>query len=71
MLNFASPAAFILQLGMNELFNQNKASLKMYDEMIKMINTYTGSKQFIPGVTELVQRKAFLSRSRISLTHHP
>jgi hypothetical protein len=33
MLNFESPAAFTaLQLGMNELFNRNKASLKMYNE---------------------------------------
>jgi hypothetical protein len=39
-VNFTATAAFTLQLALNDLFNCNKASLRMYDEIISLFNAF-------------------------------
>ena len=40
---FQTSAIFTAQLQLHNLFNRNKGSLKMYDDMIDILNTYMGS----------------------------
>ena len=39
-------AAYQLQVHLNSLFDKNKASVQMYDEMVKLFNAYISSPQF-------------------------
>jgi hypothetical protein len=39
-------AAYQLQVHLNSLFDQNKASVQMYDDMMKLFNAYISSPQF-------------------------
>jgi hypothetical protein len=39
-------AAYQLQVQLNSLFNKNKASVQMYDDMVKLFNAYISSPQF-------------------------
>ena len=52
-------SAYQFQVELNSLFDQNKASLTMYDEMIRLINVYIASKEFNRNI-ELKTRKQFM-----------
>ena len=54
-------AAYQLQ-HLNSLFDKNKASVQMYDEMVKLFNAYISSPQFSKN-TLLRPRKHFISES--------
>lgn len=54
-------SAFEMQLELISLFNKNKASLKLYDEMISLFNKYISSHDFTKH-TKLLPRKALLSK---------
>ncbi len=58
--NFNPPSSFTMQLQLNHLFNQNKGSLKMYDETINIIQGYINSLG-INGAAKLLPRETFLS----------
>ena len=58
--SFASPAHFTAQLQLNDLFNCNKGSLKMYDDVIKIINTYVSLPTF-DKFSPLIKRQPFLN----------
>ncbi len=55
-------AAYQLQAHLNSLFDKNKASVQMYDEMVKLFNAYISSPQFSKN-TLLRPRKHFISES--------
>ena len=55
-------AAFMLQSKLNNLFDRNKASISMYDEMIKLFNEYITSPEF-NQFSELQPRKQFIASS--------
>jgi hypothetical protein len=55
-------AAFLLQSKLNNLFDRNKASISMYDEMIKLFNEYITSPEF-NQFSELQPRKQFIASS--------
>lgn len=57
--SFASPANFTAQLQLNDLFNRNKGSLNMYDEVINIINPYVTSPTF-DKFSPLLKRQPFL-----------
>ena len=59
--NFSPPTSFGTQLRLQDLFNRNKGSLKMYDDVIKIINAYTSASDFSP-FDSLLPRAAFISR---------
>jgi len=59
--NFSPPGVFLFQLELHELFNRNKGSLKMYDEMIAMFNKYISATDF-NSFARLMNRNAFLNR---------
>ena len=59
--NFTPPSSFVVQLRLMELFARNKGSLKMYDEMIEIINAYLSSADFNKYAT-LVSRKTFVNK---------
>ncbi len=59
-VNFTATAAFTLQLALNDLFNCNKASLRMYVEIISLFNAYIFSSGINP-LLKLLPRKQFLS----------
>jgi hypothetical protein len=61
MNDFTPPSSFIMQIQLQQLFNRNRASLKMYDDMISIINTYIASPDFSP-YSKLQTRTAFLNR---------
>ena len=55
-------AAYQLQVHLNSLFDKNKASVQMYDKMVKLFNAYISSPQFSKN-TLLRPRKYFISES--------
>ena len=57
--SFTSSAHFKAQLQLSELFNRNKGSLKMYDEVIDIMNMYIRSPDF-DRVSPILKRKQFL-----------
>ena len=57
---FSPPSSFLMQLQLQQLFNRNKASLKMYDDMIEIFNSYIASHDF-NRYTKLRSRKVFLN----------
>ena len=59
--DFNPPSSFVMQIKLQQLFNKNRASLKMYDDMISIINTYIESPDFSPH-TKLQTRNTFLNR---------
>jgi hypothetical protein len=44
--DFTPSSSFVAQLWLMDLFNRSKGSLKMYDEMIEIFNTYISSTDF-------------------------
>lgn len=40
--HFSPPSSFITQVQLQDLFARNKGSLKMYNDVIKIINAYVG-----------------------------
>ena len=58
--SFTSPAHLTAQLQLNDLFNRNKGSLKMYDDVIKIINTYVNLPTF-DKFSPLIKRQPFLN----------
>ena len=54
-------AGYMAQLQISQLFNRNKASIKMHDELIDIINTYVESLQS-PPPRKLLHRKQFLEK---------
>ena len=60
MNDFSPPSSFIMQLKLQQLFNRNKASLNMYDDMIEIFNSYIASPYF-NRYTQLHSRKVFLN----------
>jgi hypothetical protein len=61
MNDFSPPSSFLMQLKLQQLFNRNKASLKMYDDMIEIFNSYIASHDF-NRYTKLHSRKVFLNQ---------
>ena len=59
--DFSPPSSFLMQLKLQQLFNRNKASLKMYDNMIEIFNSYIASPDF-NRYTKLHSRQVFLHR---------
>ena len=59
--NFTPASSFTTQLRLQELVYRNRGSLKMYDEIIKIINDYTSQSDFSP-YDKLLPRKAFHDR---------
>jgi hypothetical protein len=59
--DFTAPSSFVVQLRLMDLFNRNKGSLKMYDELIEILNAYTSSPDFNMYST-LLPRSTFLSK---------
>ena len=57
---FSPPSSFLMQLQLQQLFNRNKASLKMYDDMIEIFNSYIASHDF-NRYTKLRSLKVFLN----------
>ena len=54
-------AEYITQLQSSQLFNQNKASIKMHDELIDIINAYIESLH-VPPLKKLLHRKQFMEK---------
>ena len=54
-------AAFKMQIQMNEIFDKNKASLCMYDDIISLFNDYVSSPEFSRH-TRLNTRKQFMAK---------
>ena len=61
MNDFNPPSSFVMQVKLQQLFHRNRASLKMYDDMISIINTYISSPDF-NRYSKLLSRNAFLNR---------
>jgi hypothetical protein len=60
--HFSPPSSFITQVRLQaDLFARNKGSLKMYDDVIKIINAYTLASDFSPH-ERLLPKKKFISR---------
>ena len=57
--SFSPPANFTAQLQLSDLFNRNKGSLKMYNDVIEIMNTYMNSPNF-DKTSPLLKRKPFL-----------
>ena len=55
-------AAYRLQVELNTLFDQNKASLRMYDEIIRLFNDYVESPEF-NRMTRLRPRQQFVAET--------
>jgi len=55
-------ACYKLQVELNKLFDRNKASLSMYDEMIKLFNEYIESPEF-NRLSLLQPRRQFIAKS--------
>ena len=62
MTNFNPPSSFTMQLQLNQLFNRNKGSLKMYDDTIEIIQWYIDSLDIYGAPTKLVSCQAFQDR---------
>jgi hypothetical protein len=54
-------AEYIAQLQISQLFNRNKASIKMHNELIDIINTYIDTLHS-PPARKLLHRKQFLEK---------
>ena len=59
--NFTPASSFTAQLRLQDLFYRNRGSLKMYDEVIKIINDYTSQSDF-SQYDKLLMRRAFHDR---------
>ena len=59
-INFS--AAYKLQSQLNNLFDKNKASISMYDEMVELFNDYISSLEF-NRYAELQPRRQFIASS--------
>jgi hypothetical protein len=55
-------AAYKLQIELHTLFDKNKASLTMYDEMVKLFNGFFASNEF-SKMTRLSTRKKFMAET--------
>ena len=55
-------SAYQFQVELNSLFDRNKASLTMYDEMIRLLNAYIASSEFNRNIV-LKCRKQFMAAS--------
>lgn len=55
-------AVYKLQIELNTLFDKNKASLQMYDELIDLLNGYISSPEFSRMAT-LCRRKQFMKNT--------
>ena len=60
--DFTAPSSFVVQLHLMDLFNRNKGSLKMYDEMIEILNAYTSSPEDFNIYSNLSPRTTFLAK---------
>ncbi len=61
MTNFNPLSSFVMELQLMHLFQCNKGSLKMFDEMISIIQHYINSMG-IRGGGKLLPRQAFISQ---------
>ena len=55
------PSVFMLQIKLQDLFQRNKVSLKMYDETIELFDNYISSSDF-NKYARLMSRNTFLKR---------
>ena len=55
-------SAYQFQVELNSLFDRNKASLTMYDEIIRLLNSYISSSEFNRNIV-LKSRKQFMDAS--------
>lgn len=64
-------AAYKLQVAMTSLFNRNNSSVGIYDNLVKLFNTYVTSPEFGRMTTTLQMRKQFIVESEKCFSFSP